>query len=72
MFGSFRSYSTITAVGQTSVRDDIRQAIGAAPGTLFVWHVLTDERPFLRVKKKAFLDMKAMASKAAGAKLLKS
>ena len=72
MSGLIMSESTITAKGQTTVRANIHLAFGTAPGTRFVWHVLTDGRPFVRVKNKSVLDMKGMASKAAEAKLLKS
>jgi AbrB family looped-hinge helix DNA binding protein len=41
--------STISAKGQTTVPAHIRQAIGAAPGTRLVWHVLNDGRLFVRV-----------------------
>lgn len=52
--------STITAKGQTTVPADIRQAIGAVPGTRLVWHALSDGRLFVRVKNKSILDMKGM------------
>ena len=52
--------STITAKGQTTVPADIRQSIGAVPGTRLVWHVLADGRLFVRVKNKSFLDLAGM------------
>ena len=58
--------STITAKGQTTVPADIRQAIGAAPGTRLVWHALNDGRLFVRVKNKSVLDLKGMLTPAKG------
>ena len=52
--------STITAKGQTTVPADIRQAIGGAPGTRLVWHVLNDGRLLVRVKNKSILNLKGM------------
>ena len=52
--------STITAKGQTTVPADIRQAIGGAPGTRLVWHVLNDGRLFVRVKNKSILNLEGM------------
>lgn len=52
--------STITAKGQTTVPADIRQAIGGAPGTRLVWHVLSDGRLFVRVKNKTAEDVKGI------------
>ena len=54
------SESTITAKGQTTVPADIRQAIGGAPGTRLVWHVLSDGRLFVRVKNKTAADVKGI------------
>lgn len=58
--------STITAKGQTTVPADIRQAIGGAPGTRLVWHVLNDGRLLVRVKNKSILDLKGMLTPAKG------
>ena len=52
--------STIRAKGQTTVPADIRQAIGCAPGTRLVWHVLSDGRLFVRVKNKTAADVKGI------------
>lgn len=52
--------STITAKGQTTVPADIRLAIGGAPGTRLVWHVLSDGRLFVRVKNKTAADVKGI------------
>ena len=52
--------STIPAKGQTTVPADIRQAIGGAPGTRLVWHVLSDGRLFVRVKNKTAQDVKGI------------
>lgn len=61
--------STITAKGQTTVPADIRQSIGAAPGTRLVWHVLTDGRLFVRVKNKTAADVKGMVKVPKGTRL---
>jgi len=34
--------STITAKGQTTVPLQVRESIGATPGTRLVWHVMPD------------------------------
>jgi len=54
------SESTITSKGRTTIPADIRKAIGGAPGTRLVWHVLADGRLFVRVKNKSALDLKGM------------
>lgn len=61
--------STITAKGQTTVPADIRQCIGAAPGTRLVWHVLADGRLFVRVKNKTAADVKGMVKAPKGKRL---
>ena len=49
--------STITAKGQTTVPLQVRNRIGAAPGTRLVWHVLPDGGLIVRAKTKSILGM---------------
>lgn len=49
--------STITAKGQTTVPVQVRDQIGAAPGTRLVWHVLPDGSVIVRAKTKSILDL---------------
>jgi bifunctional DNA-binding transcriptional regulator/antitoxin component of YhaV-PrlF toxin-antitoxin module len=49
--------STITAKGQTTVPLQVRNSIGAAPGTRLVWHVLPDGGLIVRAKTKSILDL---------------
>jgi bifunctional DNA-binding transcriptional regulator/antitoxin component of YhaV-PrlF toxin-antitoxin module len=49
--------STLTAKGQTTVPLQIRQRIGAAPGTLLLWHVMPDGSVIVRAKTRSILDL---------------
>lgn len=49
--------STITAKGQTTVPQRIRERIGATPGTRLVWHVMPDGSLIVRAKTKSLLDL---------------
>jgi antitoxin PrlF len=49
--------STITAKGQTTVPLQIRESIGATPGTRLVWHVMPDGGLIVRAKTRSILDM---------------
>lgn len=49
--------STITAKGQTTVPQQVRQSIGALPGTRLVWHVMADGAIIVRAKTRSVLDM---------------
>jgi antitoxin PrlF len=51
------SESTITTKGQTTVPLQIRQRIGAAPGTRLVWHVMPDGGVIVRAKSRSILDL---------------
>jgi AbrB family looped-hinge helix DNA binding protein len=51
------SESTITAKGQTTVPQQIRDSIGATPGTRLVWHVMPDGGLIVRAKTKSLLDL---------------
>ena len=49
--------STITSKGQTTVPAEVRQQIGAAPGTRLVWHVMPDGSIVVRAKTRSILDL---------------
>lgn len=49
--------STITAKGQTTVPLQVRNRIGALPGTRLVWHVLPDGGLIVRAKTKSILEL---------------
>lgn len=49
--------STITSKGQTTVPLQIRESIGAAPGTRLVWHVMPDGGVIMRAKTQSILDL---------------
>jgi len=49
--------STITAKGQTTVPRQVREQLGAGPGTRLVWHVLPGGRLLVRVKTHSVLDL---------------
>jgi antitoxin PrlF len=49
--------STITAKGQTTVPQQIREAIGATTGTRLIWHVLPDGALIVRAKNKSVLEL---------------
>lgn len=51
------SESTITAKGQTTVPQQVRERIGAGPGTRLVWHVMPDGRLIVRAKTHSVLDL---------------
>ena len=44
--------STITAKGQTTVPQQVRDALGAQPGARLAWHVLSDGTVIVRAKTK--------------------
>lgn len=52
--------STVTIKGQTTVPQQIRDSLGAAPGTKLLWHVLPDGSISVRVKSKSILDLAGM------------
>ncbi len=49
--------STITAKGQTTVPAQVREQIGAVPGTRLVWHVMPDGSVIVRAKTESILDL---------------
>lgn len=51
------SESTITAKGQTTVPRQVREQLGAGPGTRLVWHVMPDGSLVVRAKTLSVLDL---------------
>lgn len=49
--------STITAKGQTTVPRQVRESIGAGPGTRLVWHVMPDGGLIVRAKTRSVLEL---------------
>lgn len=49
--------STITNKGQTTVPRQIRESLGAKPGTRLLWYVLPDGGVSVRAKSKLILDL---------------
>jgi antitoxin PrlF len=51
------SESTITAKGQTTVPRQIREHLGAGPGTRLVWHVMPGGGLIVRAKTHSVLEL---------------
>ena len=51
------SESTITAKGQTTVPRQVRELIGAGPGTRLVWHVMPGGGVIVRAKTRSIVDL---------------
>lgn len=51
------SESTITAKGQTTVPRQVREQLGAGPGTKLVWHVMPNGSLMVRVKTRSLLSL---------------
>lgn len=49
--------STLTAKGQTTVPQQVRDALGAQPGARLAWHVLSDGTVVVRAKTRSILDL---------------
>ena len=49
--------STITSKGQTTVPRQVREQLGAGPGTRLVWHVMPDGSLMVRAKTLSVLDL---------------
>ena len=49
--------STITAKGQTTVPRQVREQIGAGPGTKLVWHVMPTGSVIVRAKTHSLLTL---------------
>jgi AbrB family looped-hinge helix DNA binding protein len=52
--------STITSKGQTTVPAQVREQLGAVPGTRLVWHVMPDGSIVVRAKTRSLRDMAGM------------
>ncbi len=51
------SESTITAKGQTTVPRQVRDELGAGPGTRLVWHVVPGGALIVRAKTHSVLSL---------------
>ena len=51
------SESTITAKGQTTVPREVREKLGAGPGTRLVWHIMPNGALLVRAKTRSLLDL---------------
>lgn len=51
------SESTITTKGQTTIPWQIRESVGATPGTRLVWHVMPDGALIVRAKNRSVLEL---------------
>lgn len=51
------SESTITAKGQTTVPRQVRDELGAGPGTRLVWHVMPSGALIVRAKTHSVLSL---------------
>jgi antitoxin PrlF len=60
------SESTITAKGQTTVPLQVRNRIGATPGTRLVWHVMPDGSLIVRAKTRSVLELAGTLKAAKG------
>jgi antitoxin PrlF len=49
--------STITAKGQTTVPKEVRDKLGAKPGTKLRWHLMPDGTLIVRAKTRSILDL---------------
>lgn len=52
--------SIINAKGQTTVPRQVREQIGAGPGTRLVWHVMPNRSLIVRAKTHSILALKGM------------
>lgn len=51
------SESTITAKGQTTVPREVRERLGAGPGTRLVWHIMPNGSLIVRAKTHSLLSL---------------
>ena len=54
------SESTITAKGQTTVPREVRERLGAGPGTRLVWHIMPNGSLIVRAKTHSLLSLQGM------------
>lgn len=63
------SESTLTAKGQTTVPQPIREALQAQAGSRLTWTLLPDGAVIVRAKTKSILDLAGMLKAPAGKKV---
>ena len=61
--------STVTAKGQTTVPQPIRDALNAEPGTRLQWHLMPDGTIVVRAKTRSILDLAGMLKASKGKKV---
>jgi AbrB family looped-hinge helix DNA binding protein len=61
--------STITAKGQTTVPVEIRERVGAKPGSRLVWHVLPNGVIIVRAKTGKVLELAGTVKRPKGRKV---
>ncbi len=52
--------STLTAKGQTTVPQKVRESLGVAPGTRLVWHLSPGGAVIVRAKAQSVLALKGV------------
>ena len=63
------SESTLTAKGQTTVPQPIREALQAQAGSRLTWNLMPDGAIIVRVKTKSVLDLAGMLKAPPGKKV---
>jgi antitoxin PrlF len=63
------SESTLTAKGQTTVPQLIRDALSVAPGAKLLWNLMPDGTIIVRAKNKSILDLAGMLKAPKGKKV---
>lgn len=63
------SESTVTAKGQTTVPQPVRDAMHALTGTKLVWSVMPDGTAIVRAKSSSILDLVGMLKAPKGKKV---
>jgi len=63
------SESTITAKGQTTVPQPIRDALQVQPGTKLLWNLMPDGTIIVRAKSKSILSLEGTLSPPKGTKV---
>lgn len=58
--------STVTAKGQTTVPVQVREMLGAKPGTRLVWHAMPNGVVIVRAKTRSVLDLAGMPKRPKG------
>ena len=61
--------STVTAKGQTTVPQPIRDALKTSPGTRLQWHLMPDGTIIVRAKTQSILDLAGMLKASKGKKV---